>query len=1273
MYDSQQSPAGLWTANLDGSNPHSFFPGGFWSSWSANGAKVAFTADSAPCSAFSGVGQIYVMNADGSNLTPIAQGCEPRISPDGTKVVYQPYANAVAVMNANGQGSPITLVDFNTSGSNLGCQSQPTNPNYQADCYSAENPGWLGNGTIIYDGGLGLALWQVPAAGGNASMVSGTEQSTSGIVWLNGVAGSPDGSTFAAAGSRCNGITCSTGIFVGTQMVTADPTGTGATLADPQWSFDGKLIAYETSTNTGATSVYTTPAGGGTQTLISGTDTTAANPSFAPPPAPGTITGTVLGPDDKSPLQGVTVTMTPTGGGAPVTTTTLSDGSFSASVSASAYAVTPSGTPPGQQPGGHYHVTACSGTTSPDGSTCTVDVAPGGPPSIAKFTYGALQLTGQVTFANSDQSSGKPDPVQGMNVTVTGPGGTSTVQTDQNGNYSVSVTQQGTYTVTPDPTYKPTAVASADCQAAAGTCSVNMDQDRTANFTVDCQPTLDFHTSMIAVGCFEPVDLSAGTWKAIGQFRMDGVDYASANDKTEPVVFNTQTKAVDGADVKMSLSAPGWGGGWMAFFVPGGLHLSFPFTAEQHTFALSTPWATPGTFAVKAGGFLAALGGGSSTIFGFPAHAPAVELDFAPGQTTLQAQLSFPTQSNAFLDPINGLWKVPTASGGSRISYPIALRAKITAENRDGVSEIDGSFSPSAAYGINTRTGKFVREAGAPALGTVELARLGFAWMLAQGGFHATALLVVHNSPSAAAKVWVEPLAGFLGKTLVSVDLGFRWLTTVSVLGSTWRIPGLTSLSVHVNNINRYINGTPGLFWQRAGFIGGIDPTSPTGAFTLGGSVGFTFLPRFKSDFLWFQEVASLDGSGTFTFDPFSFTGTTDFRVVNATLIHGAMKLSHDGLLLQGTAGFNLNQVLRIGFPASIQGSGSLSLPTTGDTFLGDWLMQIDGRMNVWNLVADARFAMNADGAAFCATSNKLGTAGAYFDGQWHVGGCNSGPLGASSRKSHELATASASSSVFALSAGSNVSEVAIRGIGAAPQVRVTGPGGLSLSVTSASPYDIAAGAGLVMNPDDHTTYLLLTHPRHGRYAVTPLAGSAAVVGVQFARRLAPVDVSARVTPDGCRRVLNWRDRTEPGQRVSFYASGHGGDEALLTTTAPRGRRAFAPRYGDGSQQVVALVLQQGTPRARLVVARFQAPNGTGQVGRVRARRAGSRETLHWAPVCGASSYIVTVGTGQSATVAQTTGTSAKVKVGGRHHVTIAVQAVDPNGQAGRAAKIKVD
>ncbi len=922
------------------------------------------------------------------------------------------------------------------------------------------------------------------------------------------------------------------------------------------------------------------------------------------------------------------------------------------------------------------------GDTDP-GTAPPEDTGGGGGGGGSNYLAGTTthRLSGTVTYASGDKAGVQNLSVEITGTTTDGDPVATTATTGADGTYADDL-PAGTYSVTPEGNYKPTATASADCQASRGTCKVDLDQDRTANFTVPCLPTLDFHTSMVATGCFIPVDAADGTWKAQGQFRMDGIDYESSDDKTHPVIFNDKQKTVDGDEVKMSLSAPGWGGGWMAFFVPGGLHLSFPFSQEQKSWALTTPFSTPGTLEMKALGFLAAPTGGTSTIFGFPAHAPAAQLEFAPGRTTITLQLSFPPKTNAFLDPVNGLWKVPTASGGSRIAYPLALRAKIMADNSSGVSEIDGSFAPSAAYGIDTRSDKFTRTTGPPSIGTIELARIGFIWKLAEGGFDATALLVIHDNPSDAAKEWVKPLAGFLGKKLVNIDLGFKWLATVAVFGHTVALPGLTSVSVNVNNINKYIADTPGLFWQRFGFTGGIDVSNPLGAYKLGGSVGFTWFPRFKSDYLWFQELASLDGSGTFTFDPFSFLGTVDLKVINSTLLHGQLRLGPTGLFGEGDVGIHLDQVLHVGFPASITGTGHLVIPTTPAT-TPYWQLDADGKVDIWNLVAAGNLVMNGTGAGLCVSSNKIGTTGVYFDGAWHVGGCNSGPF-ASARsagvtnsgpgtngESPDVATASAVST-FKVSARSHLSAVALRGTVSAPQVGLTGPGGLTLRVTDSANTDFGSRAGLVLNPSDRTTYILFAHPRVGVYRITALPGSSPITAMRFSSPLAPPKVHATLRPVGCRQQLAWRLREEPAQSVTFQEQGDKTARQLLSTDAASGKLAFTPFPGSPAREILALIRQQGTPRGQLIVARYRAATGTSNVSGLRARRSGEKVMLHWLPVCAASFYYVTVGSGHSSQSLTTNRAAVTVKVGNRHHIPITVRAVNSSNQAGRPSKLTV-
>jgi Tol biopolymer transport system component len=93
-------------------------------SWSPNGAQIAFQSDRKAVGVNS---DIYLMNADGSALTPLTSGpsydAAPAWSPDGSKIAYEesppdgrgpPDGDLeIAIMNADGSGKTL-LTDNDT-------------------------------------------------------------------------------------------------------------------------------------------------------------------------------------------------------------------------------------------------------------------------------------------------------------------------------------------------------------------------------------------------------------------------------------------------------------------------------------------------------------------------------------------------------------------------------------------------------------------------------------------------------------------------------------------------------------------------------------------------------------------------------------------------------------------------------------------------------------------------------------------------------------------------------------------------------------------------------------------------------------------------------------------------------------------------------------------------------------------------------------------------------------------------------------------------------
>ena len=148
---------------------------------------------------------------------------------------------------------------------------------------------------------------------------------------------------------------------------------------------------------------------------------------------PVAVGGTVL-TDDGTPVAGATVTLTPAGGGAPLTAVTSSQGEYLIDgVSWNA--------PAGQPQDYTFSLSdlpeGCTTASTPDG--ITIEVGPEEPSTGNDFVVRApAALSGTVTAGG--------EPVAGVVVSLAGPGGTVSTTTAADGTYALDAVPPGDYT-----------------------------------------------------------------------------------------------------------------------------------------------------------------------------------------------------------------------------------------------------------------------------------------------------------------------------------------------------------------------------------------------------------------------------------------------------------------------------------------------------------------------------------------------------------------------------------------------------------------------------------------------------------------------------------------------------------------------------------------------------------------------------------------------------------------------------------------------------------
>jgi hypothetical protein len=279
------------------------------------------------------------------------------------------------------------------------------------------------------------------------------------------------------------------------------------------------------------------------------------------------------------------------------------------------------------------------------------------------------------------------------------------------------------------------------------------------------------------------------------------------------------------------------------------------------------------------------------------------------------------------------------------------------------------------------------------------------------------------------------------------------------------------------------------------------------------------------------------------------------------------------------------------------------------------------------------------------------------------------------------IASAAAGTQTIVVKRGAPNPALELHGTGAAPLVRVTGPGGQSLDSTDKG-FDYSPGGHIrILRYQGQTgdfTIVGLEHAQPGRYMVSTLPGSVPFTEIDSATDPPDAHVTANVTGSGGHRVLTYDIRNRPDQTVTFSEINTGGAAQAIGTVhgGGKGHIRFTPAPGKGRRTIVAQFTLAGLAAERMTVAHFNPPKPELATPRgLRVSRHKKKIMITWRAVAGAAKYdvVLTDGTTGYQHLATTRHhtlqlTGVPLNVGG----TVTVRATDQLRQSLTAsAKVK--
>ena len=436
----------------------------------------------------------------------------------------------------------------------------------------------------------------------------------------------------------------------------------------------------------------------------------------------------------------------------------------------------------------------------------------------------------------------------------------------------------------------------------------------------------------------------------------------------------------------------------------------------------------------------------------------------------------------------------------------------------------------------------------------------------------------------------------------------------------------VTKLALEASELQKPI--AEGLFLQRLGgkFTSCVGTDKQVGG-ELTASAGVSVGPKLKIPPIFTGEPISLDGTATLSLcEPQSVKITGAGKIVEVPIGDVSAKYvwSTGRIDLTGNLGYSVGGW---GFQASVT-NAFVDMPH--DT----WNVAATGQLRlpsftsaVLNGQGDVVISSNGLAACFGSPGKRYGIAKHWGqDLQTFSDSCDVGPYSASAA----VARAAGADS-FSVRPHEQLKVIALHGAGAPPKVSLNGPAGERITAPADGSGLRTPRALLAQDPTSNTTYVVLFSPSAGQWFVTPEPGTPAPESIRTADGLPQVQVTARVSGSGKHRVLEWKLRPQPGQRVQFVQRGAGGDRVIATTTRAGGRVRFTPTLAAArSRTIVAFVTENGLPRSQLVVAHFRAPAPV-RLHTVRKLHLHGG-TLRWSAQSGAASYSLMLGTAGGAT-----------------------------------------